>query len=102
VTGHIVPWNYPSQIFGRSVGAALAAGNACVLKPPEDACLALLEIAHLASRRAFRRRAERGHRPRQRGGSRALGASRHRPHLVHRLAAPARRWPRPPRRTTAR
>ena len=30
VTGHIVPWNYPLQIFGRSVGAALAAGNACV------------------------------------------------------------------------
>ena len=28
VTGHIVPWNYPSQIFGRSCGAALAAGNA--------------------------------------------------------------------------
>ena len=48
VTGHIVPWNYPSQIFGRSVGAALAAGNACVLKPPEDASLALLEIANLA------------------------------------------------------
>jgi len=53
VTGHIVPWNYPSQIFGRSVGAALAAGNACVLKPPEDACLALLEIAHLASEAGF-------------------------------------------------
>ena len=26
VTGHIIPWNYPMQIFGRSVGAALAAG----------------------------------------------------------------------------
>ena len=49
VTGHIVPWNYPSQIFGRSVGASLAAGNACVLKPPEDASLALLEIANLAA-----------------------------------------------------
>ena len=49
VTGHIVPWNYPSQIFGRSVGASLAAGNTCVLKPPEDASLALLEIAHLAT-----------------------------------------------------
>ena len=46
VTGHIVPWNYPLQIFGRSVGAALAAGNACVVKPAEDACLSLLaEIA---------------------------------------------------------
>ncbi|HET6263913.1 MAG TPA: aldehyde dehydrogenase family protein [Usitatibacter sp.] len=53
VTGHIVPWNYPSQIFGRSVGASLAAGNACVLKPPEDACLALLEIANLASEAGF-------------------------------------------------
>src|SRR5688572_21794744 len=53
VTGHIVPWNYPSQIFGRSVGAALAAGNACVLKPPEDASLALLEIANLALEAGF-------------------------------------------------
>jgi aldehyde dehydrogenase (NAD+) len=53
VTGHIIPWNYPSQIFGRSVGAALAAGNACVLKPPEDASLALLEIAHLAAEAGF-------------------------------------------------
>ena len=31
VTGHIIPWNYPLQIIGRSVVAALAAGNACVL-----------------------------------------------------------------------
>ena len=49
VTGHIVPWNYPMQIFGRSVGAALAAGNACVVKPSEDACLSLLHVAQLAS-----------------------------------------------------
>src|ERR1700690_2664176 len=28
VTGHIIPWNYPLQIFGRSAGGALAAGNA--------------------------------------------------------------------------
>jgi aldehyde dehydrogenase (NAD+) len=48
VTGHIVPWNYPMQIFGRSVGAALAAGNACVVKPAEDACLSLLRVAALA------------------------------------------------------
>ena len=38
VTGNIVPWNYPMQIIGRSVGAALAMGNACVLKPAEEAC----------------------------------------------------------------
>ncbi len=48
VTGHIIPWNYPAQIFGRSVGAALAAGNACVVKPAEDACLTPLRIAALA------------------------------------------------------
>jgi len=49
VTGHIIPWNYPLQIFGRSVGGALAAGNACVVKPAEDACLSLLEVARVAA-----------------------------------------------------
>ncbi len=49
VTGHIIPWNYPMQIFGRSVGAALAAGNACVVKPAEDACLSLLRVAQLGA-----------------------------------------------------
>ncbi|MEX0317788.1 MAG: aldehyde dehydrogenase family protein [Ruegeria sp.] len=48
VTGHIVPWNYPMQIIGRSVGAALAMGNACVLKPAEEACLTALAFSHLA------------------------------------------------------
>ena len=47
VTGHIVPWNYPMQIIGRSVGAALAMGNACVLKPAEEACLSALAFAEL-------------------------------------------------------
>ncbi len=50
VTGHIVPWNYPMQIIGRSVGAALAMGNACVLKPAEEACLTALAFADLAMR----------------------------------------------------
>ena len=48
VTGHIIPWNYPAQIYGRSVGGALAAGNACVVKPAEDACLTPLRISELA------------------------------------------------------
>ncbi|MFV0472762.1 MAG: aldehyde dehydrogenase family protein [Pikeienuella sp.] len=48
VTGHIVPWNYPMQIIGRSVGAALAMGNACVLKPAEEACLTALAFAAIA------------------------------------------------------
>jgi aldehyde dehydrogenase (NAD+) len=48
VTGHIVPWNYPAQIFSRSVGASLACGNACVVKPAEDACLSVIRFAELA------------------------------------------------------
>lgn len=50
VTGHIVPWNYPMQIIGRSVGAALAMGNAAVLKPAEEACLTALAFVELAHR----------------------------------------------------
>jgi len=53
VTGHIIPWNYPMQIFGRTVGAALAAGNACVVKPAEDASLSSLRLAELAAEAGF-------------------------------------------------
>jgi aldehyde dehydrogenase (NAD+) len=53
VTGHIIPWNYPMQIFGRTVGAALAAGNACVVKPAEDASLSSLRLAELAAEVGF-------------------------------------------------
>lgn len=48
VTGHIIPWNYPAQMFGRTCAPALAMGNACVVKPAEDACLSILRIAELA------------------------------------------------------
>ena len=53
VVGNIIPWNYPMQIFGRSVGAALAAGNVCVVKPSEDACLSLLLVAQLSAEVGF-------------------------------------------------
>jgi len=36
------------QIIGRSVGAALAMGNAAVLKPAEEACLTALAFADIA------------------------------------------------------
>jgi aldehyde dehydrogenase (NAD+) len=49
VTAHIIPWNYPLQIFGRSVAAALAMGNAAVVKPGEEACLSLLRLAELCA-----------------------------------------------------
>ncbi len=48
VTGHIIPWNYPMQIIGRSVVGALAAGNACVVKPAEEASLTALAFARIA------------------------------------------------------
>ncbi|SDI20537.1 MULTISPECIES: aldehyde dehydrogenase family protein [Bradyrhizobium] len=53
VTGHIIPWNYPMQIIGRSVGPALAMGNACVVKPAEDASLTALALARLAEEADF-------------------------------------------------
>src|SRR5690606_7502166 len=48
VCGIIIPWNYPMQILGRAVGAALAAGNSCVLKPAEDASLSSLAFGAIA------------------------------------------------------
>jgi len=53
VTGQILPWNYPIQVFGRSCIPALAAGNTCVVKPSEDACLSVLLAARLAAEAGF-------------------------------------------------
>jgi aldehyde dehydrogenase (NAD+) len=47
VCGQIIPWNYPMQIFGRSAAAALAMGNAVVMKPAEEACLSILRVGEL-------------------------------------------------------
>jgi aldehyde dehydrogenase (NAD+) len=48
VTAHILPWNYPAQMFGRTVVPALATGNAAVLKPSEDACQTPLAFCRIA------------------------------------------------------
>lgn len=53
VTAHIVPWNYPLQMTGRSVAPALAMGNAIVLKPAEDTSLTALALAALAEEAGF-------------------------------------------------
>jgi len=53
VTGHIIPWNYPAQMFGRTLAPALAMGNATVLKPAEEACLTPLRITALAQEAGF-------------------------------------------------
>lgn len=44
VTVHIVPWNYPIQIMSRSVAAAIATGNAVIVKSAEDTPLTTHEI----------------------------------------------------------
>lgn len=48
VTAHVIPWNYPAQMLGRTVAPALAMGNACVVKPAEDACMSVIRVAELA------------------------------------------------------
>ena len=53
VTGHILPWNYPAQMFGRTLAPSLAVGNATVLKPAEDASASALRLAELAAEAGF-------------------------------------------------
>lgn len=49
VTGHIIPWNYPLQIGARTTAPALMAGNACVVKPAEEAPLTTIALARIAT-----------------------------------------------------
>ncbi len=35
VSAQIIPWNYPLEMTARSLSAALATGNTCVIKTPE-------------------------------------------------------------------
>ena len=35
VSAQIIPWNYPVEMTARGIAAALATGNACVVKTPE-------------------------------------------------------------------
>lgn len=53
VTGHIIPWNYPAQMYGRTLAPALATGNATVLKPAEEACLCCLRLTELSHEAGF-------------------------------------------------
>lgn len=49
----ITPWNFPAAMVTRKVGAALAAGCACVVKPAPDTPLTALALAELAHRAGF-------------------------------------------------
>ena len=47
VSAQIASWNYPLQLGARGLAPALAAGNAIVLKPAEEAPLSLLALGRL-------------------------------------------------------
>jgi aldehyde dehydrogenase (NAD+) len=49
VTGHIVAWNYPMQLFGRAVAPAIATGNCAVLKPADETPRTAVYLARLAA-----------------------------------------------------
>jgi acyl-CoA reductase-like NAD-dependent aldehyde dehydrogenase len=53
VVGHIIPWNYPLDIFARGVAPCLAVGNTVVAKPAEETPLSTVAIARLASEVGF-------------------------------------------------
>ncbi|MEV1025238.1 aldehyde dehydrogenase family protein [Streptomyces sp. NPDC050264] len=48
VTGHIIAWNYPLQLFARRVAPALATGNSAVVKPADETPRTALAVARLA------------------------------------------------------
>lgn len=49
VAAIITPWNFPSAMITRKVGAALAAGCTVVVKPAEDTPYSALALAQLAN-----------------------------------------------------
>lgn len=53
VSAQIIPWNYPLEMTARSLSAALATGNACVIKPPELTPLTHAWIARAAEDAGF-------------------------------------------------
>lgn len=46
VSAQIIPWNYPLEMTARSLSAALATANACVIKTPELDPLSATWFAH--------------------------------------------------------
>jgi succinate-semialdehyde dehydrogenase/glutarate-semialdehyde dehydrogenase len=50
VCAGITPWNFPSAMITRKLGAALAAGCPMLLKPAEDTPLSALALAELCQR----------------------------------------------------
>lgn len=53
VSAQIIPWNYPVEMTARSLAAALATGNACVIKSPELTPLTNAYFVHAAAAAGF-------------------------------------------------
>ncbi|KAF5387701.1 hypothetical protein D9615_000736 [Tricholomella constricta] len=50
VVSILTPWNFPSAMITRKMGAALAAGCTTVIKPPPETPFSALALAELATR----------------------------------------------------
>ncbi|MFF2347644.1 aldehyde dehydrogenase family protein [Pseudarthrobacter sp. NPDC058119] len=48
VTGHVLAWNYPMQLFARAVAPAIATGNCSVVKPADETPRTAVRLAELA------------------------------------------------------
>ena len=48
VVGSIIAWNYPMQLLARAVAAAIATGNATIVKPADETPRTAVAIARLA------------------------------------------------------
>jgi len=53
VVGLIVPWNFPMNMASWKLGPALAAGNACILKPASLTPLTAIRLGELALEAGF-------------------------------------------------
>lgn len=51
--GIITPWNFPSAMITRKLGAAVAAGCTTVIKPASETPLSALALAHLSEKAGF-------------------------------------------------
>jgi aldehyde dehydrogenase (NAD+) len=49
VTGHILAWNYPLQLFARGVAPAIAVGNCAIVKPADETPRTAVHLAQLCS-----------------------------------------------------
>ena len=86
VVGAITPWNYPAELIGWKLCAALAAGCTIIIKPAELTPFTALAIASMAEKaQDSSRRRQCADRPRLEGRAGHGRASRHRQDRLHRL-----------------